>query len=298
MRDIFICLDVGGTEIKGAALRQNGDLLTRIQHFPSRSGESAEDLISHFTTLIVRLAQQCSAEEISGLRLAFPGPFDYENGICLLQGLGKYDALYGLSLRGALTKSLAAHGAVSLGNSFDIRFVNDVGAFALGELHFGHASGSARAMFVCIGTGCGSAFSVGGSLAPADTPHIPLHGYIYDQPFLDSRIDDYLSRRGICALSQKLLGAAYDGLELSKKAHAGSPAASARFDAFGDLVQQALAPFLDAFRPEYLVLGGQITCSADLFTSALHRKCAERGISLCLSQETSLRTLQGLLSIE
>lgn len=297
MQETFICLDVGGTEIKGAALQQNGTLLTALQHFPSRSNESAQALIAHFTALIVDLARQASAKKIDGLRLAFPGPFDYENGICLLQGLSKYDALYGLSLREALTKSLEAHSAVSLGDTFDIRFVNDVGAFALGELHHGHAAGSARALFVCIGTGCGSAFSVGSLLAPTGTPHVPLHGYIYDQPFLGSNIDDYLSRRGICALSKKMLGTACDGLALSKKVQDGDLAARACFDAFGDLVTQALTPFLDTFKPEYLVLGGQITRSADLFTLALRKSCTERNILLCFSDDTSLRTLQGLLSI-
>ena len=30
--------------------------------------------------------------------MAIPGPFDYENGISRMQGLNKYDAIYGIPL--------------------------------------------------------------------------------------------------------------------------------------------------------------------------------------------------------
>ena len=34
----YLCLDVGGTEIKGAAVSE-GRVLTPLRHFPARSGE-------------------------------------------------------------------------------------------------------------------------------------------------------------------------------------------------------------------------------------------------------------------
>ena len=59
--------------------------------------------------------------------LAFPGPFDYKNGICLLQGLDKYDALYGCNLRRAFSE-------ISGLPEQKIQFINDAAAFALGEM--------------------------------------------------------------------------------------------------------------------------------------------------------------------
>ncbi|MFQ9762219.1 MAG: hypothetical protein ACLRYE_02830 [Gemmiger formicilis] len=58
--------------------------------------------------------------------LAFPGPFDYKNGICLLQGLDKYDALYGCNLRRAFSE-------ISGLPEQRIQFINDAAAFALGK---------------------------------------------------------------------------------------------------------------------------------------------------------------------
>lgn len=43
---------------------------------------------------------------MKGIRLAFPGPFDYEQGICLMKGLDKYDRLYGINLRQVFSERL------------------------------------------------------------------------------------------------------------------------------------------------------------------------------------------------
>lgn len=296
MNEALICLDVGGTEIKGAVLAPNGTLLTELCRFPSHAQAPLDAILAHFNTVVVALAQQAPHHTLAGVRLAFPGPFDYENGICLLQGLAKYDALYGVNLRQCLAQSLPRSLPDSLAPNFEIRFVNDVGAFALGELHFGAAQGSEKAMFVCIGTGCGSAFSVGDRLAPENTPFVPPHGYLYDQPFRQGCIDDVLSRRGILHLSKTHLGRALDGHALAQEA-ATSAAAAACFQLFGTLLQEALTPFLESFQPSCLVLGGQITRSASLFDAPLRQACARTGVALHLTRETSLRTVQGLLNI-
>ena len=114
-----------------------------------------------------------------------------------MQGLDKYDALYGVDLRQELLHRLSGAGLEGLEGE-DIRFINDVSAFALGEMYFGNARGAEKAMFICIGTGCGSAFGVEGRLADESTPGVPPKGYVYPVPFLDSCIDDYLSKRGCC----------------------------------------------------------------------------------------------------
>lgn len=297
MKDIFICLDVGGTEIKGAAVCEDGTLLSSIRHYHAYAGGSLERITSRFTKIILELADVCSADKLAGVRLAFPGPFDYKNGICLLRGLSKYDALYGINLREVLTERLSKDAESRLSDGFDIRFANDVAAFALGELHFGAALSSKKSLFVCIGTGCGSAFGIGQELAGSETPFVPENGYIYGTPFRDSCIDDYISRRGVCKLSKEVLGEELDGYALAQRSHIGDIAAAECFLAFGKLVREALSPFLADYQPDILVLGGQIMRSADFFLSPLQKECDERKITLCLSEDTSLHTIQGLLTI-
>lgn len=135
-----------------------------------------EALIEHFCTVFRQLDACISVEHrISGLRLVFPGPFDYENGISLLQELDKYDTLYKVNLREELCKHLPEFHLCPN----EIKFINDVAAFALGEMNFGNAAHTHRSISVCIGTGCGSAFGLDNRLTPNRTDGMPIDGYIY-----------------------------------------------------------------------------------------------------------------------
>lgn len=293
MNTPLLCLDVGGTEIKGA-LVCDGKLLTPLRHFPARSHEDRETLLGNFTGIVKELLNQPGAPQtIGGLRLAFPGPFDYPNGICLVRGLDKYDALYGVSLRQELFDRLPG----LLKSPMDIRFVNDVAAFALGETHYGDARGSARSMSVCIGTGCGSAFCVGEGLAPSGTSGVPAGGEIYATPFLGKCIDDIVSKRGLMELTLQRLGEPLEGAALAARVAAGDEQAAACFLEFGGRLHDALEPFLRGFRPTCLCLGGQITRSFSMFGSPLQELCRELEIELFVAADTSGLAMAGLCTL-
>lgn len=289
MRETFVCLDVGGTEIKAASIDGDGRLRGKIRFCPARADENAEVLLEHMAGII--RGHMLPDMDIGGVRLAFPGPFDYEEGICLLQGLGKYDKLYGINLRRELAGLLKA-------DEGTILFANDASAFALGEMGFGAAKGAARALFICIGTGCGSAFGAEGRLVSSGMSGVPEKGYLYNMPFLDGCVDDYLSRRGLMRLTQERLGITLDGKALALRVRQGDIAAEQCFLVFGERIRDALLPFLDSFLPETLCFGGQITASASMFLGPVEEACKERGIRLYVTQDTSLRTLQGLTRVE
>lgn len=268
-----------------------GRLLHPLRHFPANAKETKEALLKNFASVFAAL--RVEGRETAGLRLAFPGPFDYMRGICLLRGLDKYDALYGTDLRQSFA---ALTGAAPR----EVLFTNDAAAFALGEMRFGPAQGARRALFVCIGTGCGSAFGVEGALAPEGTPGVPPDGYLYPAPFGESCIDDYISRRGLLALAREQMGAAAQGLdvrEIAQRAQSGDAGALRCFCLFGEHLRAALLPFLDSFQPETLCLGGQITRSAALFAAPLEAACRARGIRLYTAHDTSESTLRGLAAL-
>ena len=287
MEPMYVCLDVGGTQIKTASIKKDGNLNQPIQYFPARSEENADTILDYFTRIIRQVSEPDTIPEV---RLAFPGPFDYERGICLMRGLGKFDALYGLDFGGELSRRLGISREA-------IRFANDAAAFSLGELHFGAGKNASRALFVCIGTGCGSAFAVNGSLVSAPEPGVPENGWVYNAPFLSGQIDDFISRRGLLALTQARLGEALDGKALAQRTRSGEKSAGACFREFGVRLRDALSPFLDGFRPEVLCLGGQIMKSGDLFLEPLETACLGSGIRLAVTEDTSVRTLQGLTRV-
>lgn len=286
MNKHFLCIDVGGTELKAAPVDQNGVLLAQPRHFPADSQQEAEPLLDHFAQIV----RETRPERLDGIRLAFPGPFDYEKGICLIQGQAKYDKIYGMNLR----QELSAHLDFP---AEEIRFLNDADAFAMGEMGFGEAKNAARAMFICIGTGLGSGFGVNGHMAPNGTPGMPEGGELYNVPFLDKRLDDYISRRGLMALSQERLGEALDGKGLALLAERGDQAARDCWAAFGLRVRDALVPWLESFQPETLCFGGQITRSGKLFLPPVEEACRTLGTRVYVTEDTSVRALQGLTRI-
>ena len=292
MQPLVLCADVGGTQIKTGLLDASGRLASPIRRADARAALPRQQLLDHMAACLLAAAQDAPPGSVQGVRLAMPGPFDYAAGICRIEGLGKYGALYNADLRAELGSRLApALGAAAA----DIRFQNDVAAFALGELHFGCARGTGRGLFVCIGTGCGSAFSLGDGLAPEGTPGMPAGGYLYPLPLRGKRVDDWLSRRGLQRLSRQTLGEELDGLPLAQRARAGDAGALVVWQQFGALLAEALTPALDAYRPQLCCLGGQVTASGTLFLEPLHRACRQRGVRLETTADTSLRAMQGAL---
>lgn len=72
-----------------------------------------------------------------------------------MQGINKYDALYGKNLRTFLEQAFPA---------VSFRFANDADLFGLGEYHFCGEPREERVMYICIGTGLGSCFIENGAL--------------------------------------------------------------------------------------------------------------------------------------
>lgn len=285
MQEVYLCLDVGGTEIKAAPLDKRGNFLAPVRHFPAMAGADRQTLLENFGWIFSSICPE-NAVPIE-IDLAFPGPFDYKNGICLLQGLDKYDALYGCNLRRAFSE-------ISGLLEQKIQFINDAAAFALGEMAFGQATQAGRALFVAVGTGCGSAFGVNRFLAEEGTPGVPPNGYFYNAPFRDSCVDDYISRRGLEKLSGEMLGVPLDGRALAERIAAGDERTKACFRCFGEQLCDALQPQIEAFCPDTLCMGGQIMESAALFLHPLEKLCTNKKITLYITQDTSLRTMQGL----
>lgn len=290
-----ICFDIGGSTIKAAVLNNACNPICEIQTFPSMAAYSKDVILQNFAHIFgVLLAYVPDKKSISGIRLAFPGDFDYENGICLIKGIAKYDALFQTNLKEAFCHLFQTEPALSPLCGVPVSFLNDVSAFALGESFFGKAHEFSKVIYLCIGTGCGSAFTVDNSLCIDETQGIPSRGWIYCTPFKDSIIDDYISIRGLKNLSISFMKEPLFGLDLFHLAQKDNPDALACFSEFGNRIQEAVSPFLESFSPDCFVFGGQISKSFPYFSKSFLPFCKEKNIYVYHSTQTSLRTLQGL----
>lgn len=194
--------------------------------------------------------------------VALPGPFDYDNGVGLFVGVGKFEALYGADVRGPLMAGLP-------GPPGSVTFLNDADAFGWGEWVYGAAAGFERCVAVTLGTGIGSAFLAGGTVHQSG-PGVPPEGRV-DLLLIDGQpLEDVVSTRAIERAYRARNGASAQGTaEIAARARAGDRDAAEVLSAAFRELGGALRPWLKDFGAEALIVGGSMTGSWDLIGPAL-----------------------------
>jgi glucokinase len=235
-------LELGGSHVSSALVELDSG---RVEGFSRVSFEPHAPLGE---LLGVLRAASDRVRHTGTIGFAVPGPFDHDRGICLIRGLGKLEPLYGVELGAALDVSA--------------RFVNDAEAFLLGEAVAGAACGHDRAVGITLGTGLGSAFMAAGELI-RDGEGVPPNGDLHTVPFRGGAVEDVLSGRGL-----RRRGGS-DSETLAARAGAGDAEAAAAFASFGAGLAEFLEPFLSAFQPTIVVVGGGIARAWRHFGSEL-----------------------------
>lgn len=306
MNTYSICLDVGGTSIKAGLVQTitaaNGSLqLESVEHsyksYPSKSEQDFETIIDNFIAIIREQYEYITDSEftISAISFGFPGPFDYANGISLMQGIGKFDSIYNIDIKSEIIKKLAALHLARLPADIKIVFENDATLFALGEYHINKLSEKyRRIIFITLGTGCGSTFLANGKIVKGEFG-VPINGMIYNAPFREGIIDDYISRRYILSLANKanLDTAKVDVKELELLSQQGNTTATEIFNIFGNTLGKALKPFIESFNAQAIVFGGQISKGYPLFKEAFETEILPSKPIIILSQNLSRSALIG-----
>ncbi|PAD76385.1 ROK family protein [Paenibacillus campinasensis] len=306
MRDCVLALDVGGTFIKGAAVWGNGEVAKETLLYRNTNAQGARDaVLDQLHAAVKELAVRAKAVagedgiRVQGIGLAFPGPFDYESGISYLQGLGKFDALYGVNVRDELADR-ADHDPklVRMGfRSGRIFMENDAYLFARGEAVYGAAASYKRAVCMTLGTGFGTGFILDGAVI-REGDGVPANGWLYNASWADGIVDDCISRRGMlhCARSLGFDVDTLDVKELAALAESGERSACALFEHFGHTLGAVLVRYTRAFNPEAYVLGGQIANASPLFVPALACELERGAINAVItkSPDTLLSTFRGI----
>ena len=292
-----ILLDVGGTGIKGGYYFVEDEVISELYCFPSHSDQEKDVIIKHLSSICGQIWDSIKDEDkkVRSIRMAFPGPFEYDKGISKMKGLAKYESL----INASIPKELICLGLKEAypflpKNEADYKFMNDVKAYATGVMKQRGLSQGYRVLYLCIGTGAGSAYSVDGEISCDRAQGIPEHGWIYSIAYQNSIIDDYISARGIGKLAQKYCNKALTPLELSAMAQNGDDKAIQAYQEFGENLKAALLPLLLQFGANTLVIGGKISLSGELFLTPIKESCARLGIDILLESDTSRLAIMGL----
>lgn len=256
----ILSFDVGGSHITAGWCEPASLRLMRMTRARLRGDEPA----SRIMDLVYELGRDTASgalDKAGAAVLAFPGPFDYCAGISQMRH--KLQSLYGVDLREGLAQRFHWPAGRFL-------FLNDAGAFLLGEVAAGAAQGAARAVGIALGTGIGSAFARNGRWVK-DGEGVPPGGEIWNLPYGEGIVEDLLSTRAIREDYARRTGKDKDVAAIAADAAADADARQV-FESFGVNLGQVLRAILAPFGPDVIVVGGGIARSAGLFLPIAQRQ--------------------------
>lgn len=251
MKEKFVLAnDIGGTHITSAII----DTTTwRIQkeHSIRKAIHSQADkctIISDWAQAMKTCLEKSKINK-PVIGIAMPGPFDYENGISLMQGQNKYDALYKVNVKEALSQAL--------GNP-DIRFINDAAAFLQGEVFHNQLTTKSRILGITLGTGLGSAVWKKGLKA--------FDADLWDTPYKGKIFEEYMVTRFLVNRFEELTGKKERGFKEIIEKHKNTAEFTILINEYAEHIADFLYFFSEKYQSKHFIIGGSISKAWDIIT--------------------------------
>ena len=255
-KSAYRLLDVGGTFIKCADGSQ----------IPISSGGSREEIAAALKEAVGSL------EGVRGIGIAIPGPFNYKEGIFLMEH--KFAAVKGESFR-----TLA-----DVPENMPLRFHHDVNVVLRGAVHLLGLQDKNTAL-ATLGTGLGFTYALHGAVQynPMGSPA----RHLWNIPFEGGVLEDAVSGRGIRTAYERKTGeVGQSALTIAKRAYAGDPVAIEVYERVGALLGQAVREKMQDIPLDTLFIGGQIGKSLSLMLPPLQD--ALEGVKICRAPEDAV----------
>jgi len=270
-----IGVDIGGSHISSILVDVSKGTLLResLAGQKVNNKASAGEILTDWSVAIRKALMYVDKNDLLGIGFAMPGPFDYEKGVALLKNVDKYESLYGINVGDELKKLLG------LPHSLPFRYMNDAMSFAIGECWMGQASSFRNVVAITLGTGFGSAFLING-VPVIEGDNVPAMGYVYHIPYENGIADDYFSTRWFVREYAERTGIICSGVkEIAERAKK-EEHARRLFEDFGTRIGYFIAPLLQRFEANCLVIGGNISAAVSLFGPSLENAWQKQGIHM------------------
>ena len=261
-----IAIEFGGQSIKAALINQQGDMTSKNNMSLSEENPTSyADFEGDFTAL---LQATSGGKEISAVGVALPSPFDPQDLTLNLTQKPAYKHINGHALKSLLLD------ATGLSEYYTL---NDAAAAGLGELWQGKIEERGRFLLLTLGTGLGGVFMQDGLIVTGrQVPGIPESGEIWDYPYRDTNLENVSgSTKAAVAIYRQLGGSDAEVLDgdlkkLATLARQDRYGVMARmtFAEFGRRLGDGIAPIVKQFRPQAIVLSGNIALAYDVFAQA------------------------------
>ena len=156
MTDYTIGLDLGGTNLRAAAIDQAGTMIDRVAGRTNLS-EGREAVVADMVRVIRTLRDRLGRTTLAGIGVVVPGFINLDEGIIV--NSNNLSTLEGFPIRDRLEESLET----------PVLLENDANAAALGEKWMGAGQGVDDLVLLTLGTGIGGGIISGGKV---------LHGFM------------------------------------------------------------------------------------------------------------------------
>jgi glucokinase len=285
MPDFSIGVDLGGTNLRIAAITTEGKLLEKVT-LGTKLLSGPDHVIAEMCDAILRLANQYrSRGALLGMGLGIPGIIDLESGTVRasanLPGWANYP------VRNKVEQRLGTK----------VLLENDAKVAALGEKWLGAARDVDNMAMITLGTGIGGAIVLGGKIFHGMNGMAGEFGHVTLEPegvpcgcgnrgcaerYASATAIERMAREAIAAgQAPTLAKIATSGEEFSAKsiyqfAVQGDEAAQHIFQKFGRALGILMGDIVNVLNLEMYVIGGGVVSAWDAFAPSMFRELHER----------------------
>ncbi len=281
MSKIVLATDLGGTNLRMAAVDEAGDILFRTRS-KTPATRSREEILG----LIVELARECKNKvgdsgDVIAFGIAAPAVIDHDAGIILVAP--NLPDLNGLAISEYLTRSVGCR----------VLLENDATAAAIGEHWKGACQGVSSAICLTMGTGVGGGLIIDGKPLRGIDGTAGEIGHICVEPFgvpcacgSNGCLEQYASATAVVRIAEELIASGklssltemgdYTSHDVYNAGLAGDVVAREVFTTVGFYLGVALGGLINVLNPEAIVIGGGASDGWDLFIDSAESQIAKR----------------------
>jgi glucokinase len=273
--NLFIGIDIGGTNLRSGLVDNNGCIIER-RRCASHIDEGREAFCERLLLEIEELKQAAfdQGKQVSAVGIGIPGLIGL-NGI--IHSSVNMKPLEGLNLAACIED----------GCGMPVVCANDANVVALGEQRFGAGRGFSSCMVITIGTGLGSGLILadkiwtGSGGFAAEFGHITLDPEGIPCPCGNRGcLEQYVSAGALVRFAGERLAGNGSNLltadKVAELARKGDVAALSAFDQLGYWLGIAFASLTNTLNIQSVIIGGGVGVSFDLFQQSLRRNIQQR----------------------
>ena len=270
-----IGVDLGGTNLRVAAMTPEGEIIEKLSHATTYD-HGPVGVVDDMVGIIKQIRADNGQRELVGVGIGVPGYIDMESGVIV--GSANLPGFTGFPIRDAIQEHLG----------IPIILENDANAAALGEKWLGAGKDVDDLVLITLGTGIGGGIIHGGNILRGSRGMAGEIGHM--TVFPDGNpcgcgncgcLEKHASASAIAALAG-MMGIAtqrFSAREVYDLAAAGNPRAKQVFESVGRALGIAIANLVNLFNfPLYLLSGGPLP-AWDFFAPTMFAEIRKRSFT-------------------